>query len=113
MIFKVVFCKKLKIFSLFLLTLFAVNIGLTNIANASTISEDSNTNVAVPFSGYTMQGSGGTTIGAWHFMYTTGPFALFRNSVTGDWKHVQIISTTQYTINVIFDGYFVKIWIKN
>ncbi len=96
-----------------MLTLFAVNISLTNIANASTIAEDSNTNVDGPFSGYTTQGSGRTTIGAWYFMYTTGPFALFRNSVTGDWKHVQIISKTQYIINVIFDGYFVKIWIKN
>lgn len=96
-----------------MLTLFAVNISLTNIANASTIAGDSNTNVDGPFSGYTTQGSGRTTIGAWYFMYTTGPFALFRNSVTGDWKHVQIISKTQYTINVIFDGYFVKIWIKN
>lgn len=104
--------KRIKIFSLFLSTLFAVNFGLTNIANASTISDAANDNVVVPFSGYTMQGSGGTTIGTWHYMYTAGPFALFRNSINGDWKRVQIVSTTEYTINVIFDGYFHQIWIR-
>lgn len=96
--------KRIKIFSSFLLTLFAVNLGLTNIVNASTISDAANKNVVVPFSGYTMKGSPGNTINTWHFMYYAGPYALYRNSVTGAWRHVQIVGTAEYTIYVIFDG---------
>lgn len=45
-------------------------------------------------------------------MYAAGPFVLFRNSINGDWKHIQIVSITEYTINTIFDGYFHKILIR-
>ncbi|MFT9452463.1 hypothetical protein [Liquorilactobacillus ghanensis] len=49
--------------------------------------------------------SGGSSKGKWEYMYTYGPYAFFKNTATGNWKTVQIISTTKYTINVIINGY--------
>ncbi|EJF00324.1 hypothetical protein [Liquorilactobacillus mali] len=49
--------------------------------------------------------SGGSSKGKWEYMYTYGPYAFFKNTATGNWKTVQIISTTKYTISVIVNGY--------
>lgn len=51
-----------------------------------------------------MNDTGGHSYGKWVYQYTAGPYALFKNSVTGNWKYTQIISTTNYTVSVIFDG---------
>lgn len=48
---------------------------------------------------------GSATYGKWVYQYTAGPYALFKNSETGAWKYTQIISTTQYTVTVMFDGW--------
>lgn len=79
-----------------------VGVAETTTASASTI--DNSAPQASILSGNTMQGSGGTSISAWKYQYTAGPFALFKNTVTGAWKHTQVVSTTSYTVTVIFDG---------
>lgn len=93
------------------LTLTALSLGLAFAgtgfasANADTISTESTTPLkVVSYSQVMAEGGAGRTIGKWVYQYTAGPYALFKNSSTGDWKYVQIVSTTTYTITVIFDG---------
>jgi len=81
-----------------------VSADTTNTLQVSNSSNSVNANQFLSSKIQMMNDSGGHSYGKWVYQYTAGPFALFRNSVTGAWRHAQIISTTNYTVSVIFDG---------
>lgn len=42
---------------------------------------------------------------AWEYKYTAQPYAFFYNSLTKQWKMLQVTSYTDHTINVVFNGW--------
>lgn len=41
----------------------------------------------------------------WEYKYTAQPYAFFYNTLTGQWKMLQVTSYTQHTINVMYNGW--------
>ena len=72
-----------------------------NIADAkgrievTTFSQYNNTTIA----------NDGGGVNAWEYMYTVQPYAFYRNSVTGQWRTVQVTGTVDHVFRIIGDGW--------
>ena len=70
-----------------------------NIADAkgrtevTTFSQYNNTTIA----------NDGGGVNAWEYMYTVQPYAFYRNSVTGQWRTVQVTGTVDHVFRIICD----------
>lgn len=54
---------------------------------------------------YTTIANDGGGVDAWEYMYTVQPYAFYRNSVTGQWRTVQVTDTVTHVFRIIGDGW--------
>ena len=47
----------------------------------------------------------GGGVNTWEYMYTVQPYAFYRNSVTGQWRIVQVTGTVDHVFRIIGDGW--------
>ena len=70
-----------------------------NIADAKERTE------VTTFYQYTTIANDGGGVNAWEYMYTVQPYAFYRNSVTGQWRIVQVTGTVDHVFRIIGDGW--------
>ena len=54
---------------------------------------------------YALNPEFGGSVGTWVYKYTVEPYALYQNSVTKEWKMVQVTDYVTHTTNTIVNGW--------
>lgn len=48
---------------------------------------------------------GGSTVNGWYFWMNSGPYTIFRNKYTGEYRTIQTQGTISYMLGVIASGW--------
>ena len=48
---------------------------------------------------------GGSTVNGWYFWMNSGPYTIFRNKYTGEYRIIQTQGTISYMLGVIASGW--------
>ncbi|KST82971.1 hypothetical protein LK337_1783 [Lactococcus lactis subsp. lactis] len=71
---------------------------------ATTKTPDTNPSMIVTtFSNVEFQG--GSTVNGWYFWMNSGPYTIFRNKYTGEYRTIQTQGTISYMLGVIASGW--------